>query len=253
MYKVEIMHAFVITLSRKSSLDRVWEILEARGAEFLFSEENASIQKIYLRAFPEMLDHPDVISVIPYEIPEIDWTAQWEGRHELELAPFGFPDQVIHMMPGGGFGDLSHPTTRLICRMMGSLVQGKKVLDVGSGSGILSFAAKAMGAGEVVGIEIDPIAIEHANANALLNHIEVKFFLPDTKFAFNPDIVLMNMIMTEQQQAWQSLDASFKGLILTSGILEEQYEQYLQWAALNGWHLQALSQEECWLGFIFST
>ena len=245
------MNVFVVTLIPDASVDKIWEILEARGAEFLFSEEDTATQKIYLKATAEMLEHPSIMSVDPYEIPEIDWNAQWEGRHELELAPFGFPDKIIHMTPGSGFGDLSHPTTRLICRMMSTFLQGKKVLDIGSGSGILSFTAKAMGALEVIGVEIDETAIRHANANAYLNAMEVKFCLPEEKFAFSPDVALMNMIMVEQKLAWQSVGSSFKGILLTSGVLEEQKEEYLEWAKLKGWQLKEVVQEEDWLGFIF--
>lgn len=245
------MQTFVITLSPSASVDELWELLASRGAEFLFSEEDDQIQKIYLRCEPSCLDHPSIIQIDPYEIPAIDWTSQWEGKNELSLAPYGFPDKIIYMTPGGGFGDLSHPTTKLVCSMMSGVVPNKKVLDVGSGSGILSFAALAMGASEVVGVEIDPKAIEHAKENALLNGMDVNFYLPENTPPFQPDVILMNMIFLEQQQAWQSLQLQGPKIVITSGILAEQKNDYLRWAAAEGWHLENTSEEEGWLGLLF--
>lgn len=246
-----MMNAFVITLSENISVDELWEILAAQDAEFLFSEEDSTIRKIYLRCDPSILNHPSIIKIEEYEVPEIDWDAQWEGLGELSLAPYGFPDISIHMVPGKGFGDLTHPTTKLVCQLMSGIVKGKKILDIGSGSGILSFAALAMGAAEVIGVEIDPAAIEHANANAALNGMDIRFLLPEEFPSYQPDIVLMNMIFTEQQQAWNASKIQMPVSIISSGILAEQKDLYLQWAQSQGWSLQKMDSEAGWLGFIF--
>lgn len=244
-------NAFVITISPDTTVDEVWEQLALKGAQFLFSEEDQSIQKIYLICDEAILSAPEILTVTPYEIPDIDWGAQWEGKNELSLEPYGLPEKIIYMAPGSGFGDLSHPTTTLVCRMMKDIVKGKKILDVGSGSGILSFIALAMGASEVIGVEIDPLAIEHAQANAILNGMDVQFFLPEEMPAFEPDVVLMNMISTEQQVAWKSLAIRTPATLITSGILADEKDDYLKWAASEKWTLKKYIEDDVWLGFEF--
>ena len=80
------------------------------------------------------------------------------------------------------------------------------MIDIGSGSGILTLSALSMGAKKAIGIEIDPMAVEHSRENAALNQLEAEFFLPEQVFHIpdNDIIVLMNMIASEQKVAWES-------------------------------------------------
>ena len=91
------------------------------------------------------------------------------------------PDALIlELDPGLAFGTGSHPTTRLCMEWLeANPAPGKTVLDYGCGSGILAMVAKKVGAGEVVGVDIDPQAIESAADNATRNNCEIEYFLPD--------------------------------------------------------------------------
>lgn len=253
---------YLITIHPEHSLDAAWDYILQKNDEPLYSEEDESGKKIYARCAPETLNHPSISSFTPYELPEIDWDAQWEGKEALSLAKYGFPEQSIQMAPGAGFGDLSHPTTSLVCHIMSRLVSGKKILDVGSGSGILSFAAKEMGAAECIGIEIDLQAIAHAQVNAALNGYQIPFLLPEQLPSFAPEVILMNMITSEQKAAWMSLSQQNRGLlsisdnpilIITSGVLIGEKSQYLEWASSLGWELLEALEEDCWIGFLFSS
>lgn len=196
---------------------------------------------------------------------EIDWEAQWrdfspcfkDGLFHLDFAEWG-ESKTLLLKPGPGFGDLSHPTTRLMMQLM---MQEKKrvrqshVLDVGSGSGVLALTAALLGAKDVLGIDIDPDANRHARSNARLNNLKVRFVLPGKPgFASSPlhRLILINMIFQEQQQAMMHLPISTEGAYcFSSGILEEQKSSYTAWMQELGFELLETLQEEKWLGFIF--
>ena len=166
--------------------------------------------------------------------------------------------KTLKLKSGPGFGDLSHPTTRLVIKMMVSYVKAEYVLDIGSGSGVLALCAAAMGAKAVHGVDIDPSAVEHAKHNAKLNFLDsqVTFSLPsEYKPQHRPNLlVLMNMISSEQQVAWQSLKAihDVPGDIFISGILAEERNSYLKFTELRNWKLLRELSEDNWLGLHFT-
>lgn len=99
----------------------------------------------------------------------------WEEKPE-DLSE---DDMIIEIDPGTAFGTGSHETTKLcIGQLKKYMKTGDTVLDAGSGSGILSFICSKLGAGEVLGIDIDPVAVEVSCENREINHIaeeKVKF------------------------------------------------------------------------------
>lgn len=183
----------------------------------------------------------------------INWTAQWEsfapnfydGVAHIDLSPHG----TLLLEPGEGFGDLSHPTTKLTLDLLRPLVTNEVVIDIGCGSGILSLAALILGAKKVYGIDIDPGALQHASFNAQRNSLEKKAIFSQKWVSCLSPIILMNMIFSEQRVAFPR-GAAFKRLI-TSGILVSEEETYLDWAQQMGWELVDKKREENWMGFIF--
>jgi ribosomal protein L11 methyltransferase len=80
---------------------------------------------------------------------------------------------VLRLDPGMAFGTGQHPTTRLCLGLLEEHVRpGDRVLDLGTGSGILAIAAALLGAGEVLALDIDPVAVKVAKANAAANGVE---------------------------------------------------------------------------------
>ena len=190
---------------------------------------------------------------------EIDWHDQWQqhaygfkdGHAHIHFKELGLKNEgSIVLAPGPGFGDLSHPTTHLVLSMMSPYVCDKEVLDVGSGSGILSLAAARFGAKSVFGIDIDDAAILHATQNASLNNLS-KLCTFGKKQKKEPAIMLMNMIRSEQKVAYKSLKHKNFEIACTSGVLAEERELYLKETASWGWKLLDIQEKDGWLGFVF--
>src|SRR5882724_9121804 len=110
-------------------------------------------------------------------LSEIDWEQQWaqfspgfrDGRAHIRLG-----SATLQLKAGAGFGDFSHPTTRLVLDLMAPLVKDKIVFDIGCGSGILSIAALLLGAKQAYGIDIEEEAIKHSQENAAVNQVEAR-------------------------------------------------------------------------------
>lgn len=205
--------------------------------------------------------------------PSVDWEKQWEahspfyhqGLIKIHLKSLSFlkkrnrQNVTINLTPGPGFGDLSHPTTCLCIELMQDQVKGQVVVDIGAGSGILSFFAKALGAEWVWGIDIEKEAIVHAMENAELNGMEKKVhfgLLEDLpEYILNePRVYLMNMITSQQTVAWESLrkKGEPRGVVIVSGILESQREEYE--ALINTWGFKKVKEvvEGEWLGAVLN-
>lgn len=100
----------------------------------------------------------------------------------LVLAPADGPmlDGAIRLVDGSAFGTGLHPTTALCLEMLDDLLGDpppSRVLDIGTGSGVLALAALAKGVAHATGVDIDPMAMTDASANARLNDVESRLTL----------------------------------------------------------------------------
>lgn len=161
------------------------------------------------------------------------------------------PDAInLALDPGLAFGTGSHPTTRLcLAWLAASLQRGETVLDYGCGSGILAIAAARLGAGAVVGIDVDRQAVEAGRANASRNAVVATFGLPDELppgVAY--DVVVANILANPLRVLAPLLAARVRagGRIVLSGILEPQAADVI--AAYAGWfNMDVWAGEEGWV------
>ena len=175
------------------------------------------------------------------------------GQIVVPLSEFSSTGQIL-LEPGAGFGDLSHPTTKLCMNTLSLLCKDKNILDIGCGNGVLSIGASIMGAATVYGLDIDPQAIVHANRNKELNDCKnVTFFhssdcmpLPCQRWT-----AIMNMTFYEQKKAWDSLVFWHDHIdtILISGILKEKKASFITWAKSMNWLINKEKELEGWLCF----
>ncbi|MEB2487123.1 50S ribosomal protein L11 methyltransferase [Burkholderia multivorans] len=203
------------------------------------------------------------------EVEEQDWVRLTQSQ--FEPIPIGeriwvvpswhdAPDPdalVLELDPGLAFGTGSHPTTRLCMEWLEQSVQpGQSVLDYGCGSGILAILAKKCGANPVVGIDIDPQAVESARQNSECNRAEVTYGLPDACPAGEFDIVVANILSNPLKLMASMLASKVKpgGRIALSGVLARQadevaavYARYVDisvWREHEGWVCLAGTRRE---------
>lgn len=231
-------------------------------------------QNVVSALFPEETSATDVLQSLQQAtglqgfsystdmIAEQDWVRATQSQFEpiqisdrLWIVPSWHvaPDsQALNIVldPGLAFGTGSHPTTHLcLAWLQEQLREPLTVLDYGCGSGILAIAAKKLGAGEVIGTDIDPQAIASSEYNAQQNGVEVVFYLPDQLPPVKADIVVANILSSALTVLAPALAAACKthGRIALSGILQVQAEQvaevYAEWfdmdapVLMEGWVL----------------
>ena len=210
----------------------------------------------------------------PFSIPDEDWAtlwkdffrpvqigkrllvlpAWWDEADGLRQTAMAKGDAVIlRMDPGRAFGSGTHATTQLALRFLESnLTAGPRVLDYGSGSGILSFAAASLGAGPIIAVEIDEDCIDNFRDNARLNHKEgridyrigsVDVLRPDEKF----DLIICNVLFSRVKDLVPAMldHLAPQGLFVFSGFLiseTAEMDETLQSAGFEV--IESLTQEE---------
>jgi len=140
-------------------------------------------------------------------------------------------DAVVTLDPGMAFGTGTHGTTRLCLEAVAELSERtpppRRVLDVGTGSGILAIAAAALGAEEVLACDIDAGACRTARENAAANGVADRVEVTDRALEDLPagfDVVLANILAEENVRLADALVSRLApgGTLVLSGILEEK-------------------------------
>lgn len=212
------------------------------------------------------------LAVETESIPEQDWAESWKqffkpreiGRfvvrptwEEFEVGP-GRLEIVLD--PGQAFGTGDHPTTRMCLELLDEAMTVAGVVDVadiGCGSGILSVAAKKLGAANVLGVDSDPLSVESTLENAALNGVEVAARVGK---GFDPvqegevfDIVLSNIISAALIALAPEASRRVKqgGRWIVSGIITANWNDVRMAAERHGFRLIAECTEGEWVAATF--
>jgi ribosomal protein L11 methyltransferase len=176
------------------------------------------------------------------EVAEQDWVRLTQSQFDpirisdrLWIVPSWHqaPDPTainLELDPGLAFGTGSHPTTRLCLEWLEANVNpGASVLDYGCGSGILGIAALKLGAGDVLGIDIDPAALTAAADNAARNQVSMRLAPSSAPLAETFDRVVANILTNPLMLLAPLLVSRLKpgGRLALSGVLESQAEQVI--------------------------
>lgn len=210
------------------------------------SEEGEKLAREALSDFPFETE----ISITSEFIKGEDWNAEWEKNYfkpilidDICVVHSTFHKDIpkaqydIVIDPKMAFGTGHHDTTSQMMRHILSLhLEGKDVIDIGTGTGILAFLAKMRGASQVTGIEIDRPAFENAIENASLNNCNVDFIHGDASALDKlekADVVFANInrnIILEDMARY-SKALKKEGTMLLSGFYESDVPLILEEAA----------------------
>ncbi|MGO2119078.1 MAG: 50S ribosomal protein L11 methyltransferase [Fusobacterium sp.] len=173
----------------------------------------------------------------------------WRDYEPLE------DELVIEIDPGRAFGTGTHPTTSLCIKLMEENISAQdRVIDVGTGSGILMVAAEKLGAKEIIGTDIDPMAIEVAKENLELNKVSLEkakayagdliSVVKEDKF----DVVVANILADVLLILLKDISKVVRkdGLVIFSGIIEDKLEEMKKEIESQGLEILEVKADKEW-------
>ncbi len=193
-----------------------------------------------LAALPRFTPTADGRTLAVDFVADRDWSETWRAgfgplrfgklcvANQADSAAAGDAEVTLRLDAGLAFGTGTHPTTAMCLAWLAEqTLGGRRVLDVGSGSGILAIAAGLLGAGQVVAVDHDRQARTATSENARRNGVEVTIFndLEDLPGRF--DVVVANIVANTLCDLATGLSARADALAL-SGILPAQAEQVIR-------------------------
>ena len=199
----------------------------------------------YLKSLERLLPQIPRAQIRTASLPEQDWGENWKRFFKPVQVTSRFwvkppwsrvrlkRGQIpIDITPGMAFGTGTHATTILCIQALEERLKkrGRSVLDVGTGSGILSIIAAKLGAEEAWGIDIDGVAVENARENVEKNHVSEivtirKGSIGSLRRKF--DVIAANIDLKSLGRMREPLVSRLKnqGFLILSGILEEEKER----------------------------
>jgi ribosomal protein L11 methyltransferase len=224
--------------------DEVWRVF------FHTAEERDRAQAGLRTAFTGL-------SLEAVDVADEDWATRSQASlravqvgRVIVAPPWDAPVTIV-VQPSMGFGTGHHATTQLCLAALQQIdLRGKTVIDVGTGSGVLAFAASLLGAANVIGVDDDADAISAARENLALNpHARVSLHLGDLRQmeSANADVVLANLtgaLLASAAGRLRQLTDSGGRLILSGFLAREERDVLHAFAPLA---VQHRGQEEEWL------
>jgi len=214
--------------------------------------------KSFLSALPSFGLAPAVFSISRLEDPDWEqaWKQYWEPTpvgDKLMILPawldaLPWPGRlVLRLDPGAAFGTGTHESTQLCLELMETeILGGETVCDLGSGSGILALAAKLLGAGDVLGVDLEEAAIRAATKNAELNGMQLTFIRADLfseevwSVLKQADLITANLtadaLLTVSSRLRQLLFPG--GRLIVSGIVRHRQGEVLAAFLREGYQLK---------------
>jgi ribosomal protein L11 methyltransferase len=268
-------YSFRISEVPEETLEVLIAYLSASGFEGFQIEEDVlkaiTEEEIETGILDEILNIPVFSSLnIAFEInnlPDINWNEDWERSYEPVLvenicaiiAPFHekpSTEYSILIEPKMSFGTGHHETTRLMLRHIYNLdLNGKNILDMGCGTGVLGIFALMRGASKCTAIDIDEWACKNSVENFVRNGFNKTQFtviqgdseaIPSARFPVILANINRNILLSDMSKYSSVLEPG--GYLILSGILSTDRDSILESAGRVGLSAESELNENNWLG-----
>ncbi|MCM3619119.1 50S ribosomal protein L11 methyltransferase [Sutcliffiella horikoshii] len=205
------------------------------------------------------------------EVNEEEWATAWKKYYNpVKISekftivptwetyePVSSDEKIIELDPGMAFGTGTHPTTVLCIQAIERTVRPQdKVIDVGTGSGVLSIAAAMLDAKEVLALDLDDVAVESAKLNIKLNKVHPTVTVKQNNLLGNVegpvDVVVANIlaevIVRFTDDVYRVLENG--GTFISSGIISMKKQEVKDALIKSGFKIEETMMMEDWVAFI---
>lgn len=250
--------------------------------EAVNSEEVLNNLRLSIEQLREFEIDPGEATIELKDVDDEDWADAWKQYFKpvrvtdrLTIKPTWeaySPDEdelIIEIDPGMAFGTGTHPTTALCLRSLEQVIQGgEEVIDVGTGSGVLAIGALKLGAGHVLAVDLDPVAVTISEENLSLNDMQSKSTvrLSDLLSVFKASdeekellgvqlpvkIVVANilaeiiLLLIDDVKLVLEKD----GYFISSGIYKNKEDVVREALVAAGFRIEATNKDQDWVAFV---
>ncbi|OIU70612.1 50S ribosomal protein L11 methyltransferase [Rossellomorea aquimaris] len=205
------------------------------------------------------------------EVNEEEWATAWKKYyHPVKISdkftivptwedytPVHSDELIIELDPGMAFGTGTHPTTVMCIQALERIVKPQdSVIDVGTGSGVLSIAAAMLAASEVKAYDLDEVAVKSARLNVKLNKVQDRVTVDQNNLlngiAAEADVIVANIlaeiILRFTEDAFQLVKPG--GYFITSGIIQPKKQEVKEALEHAGFLIEEVMVMEDWVAII---
>ncbi|AGX05575.1 MULTISPECIES: 50S ribosomal protein L11 methyltransferase [Bacillaceae] len=205
------------------------------------------------------------------EVNEEEWATAWKKYYNPvkiserftivptweDYTPVSSDELIIELDPGMAFGTGTHPTTVMCIQALERTVaQGDRVVDVGTGSGVLSIAAAMLGAEKVEALDLDEVAVKSARLNIKLNKVHETVSVSQNNLLNGvqegADVVVANILAEVILRFTDEVAKTVKkgGRFIASGIIQQKKQQVKEAIIQAGFEIEEILQMEDWVAII---
>ena len=205
------------------------------------------------------------------EVNEEEWATAWKKYYHPvkisdkftivptweEYTPVHSDELIIELDPGMAFGTGTHPTTVMCIQALERIVkEHDSVIDVGTGSGVLSIASALLAADQVRAYDLDEVAVRSARLNVKLNKVQETVSV-DANNLLNgvtgqADVIVANIlaeiILRFTEDAYELVKPG--GYFITSGIIQPKKQEVRDSLEAAGFHIEEIMVMEDWVAII---